>query len=187
VTLFASYVSIGIAMGKPSKTKRATEEPPKKSTKDKDPKGPKTQGKDPQRSSNLADVAAWNDAHHQERKDGPHGTGSTSSTSKATDLPPQSRSALATTTSSSSRLGETAMDKARKAAASIKLKAFIAATKWPSTALAEAAEAALAFSKPPPYTAEDAPPATLTTATSASPGSLRTGEFSGSTNWQHDP
>jgi hypothetical protein len=64
------------------------------------------------------------------------------------------------------------------------LKAVVAATKWPSTTLAEAAEAAPDFSKPLPYKAENAPPATLTTSPSAASGSPRTGEFSGSTNWQ---
>jgi hypothetical protein len=58
VTCIASHVSIGNAMGKPNKGKKPSKEPTKKSTKDKDPKGPKSQGKDPQRSSNLADVAA---------------------------------------------------------------------------------------------------------------------------------
>jgi hypothetical protein len=91
------------------------------------------------------------------------------STLKATDLPLPSRSASATTTSSSSGLGKTALDKARKAAASIKLNAVVAATKWPSTALGEATEAAPAFSKPPPYTAENAPPATLNTGSRSRP------------------
>jgi hypothetical protein len=164
MTKFASLVSIGTAMGKPNKGKKPSTETAKKSTKDKDPLGPKNQGKDL--------------AHHKECKDRPQGAGSTTSTAKATDLPPPSRSASATTTSSSSGLGETALDKARKAAASIKLKAVIATTKWPSSALAEAAPA---FSKPPTYTAENAPLDTL--APTATPGSSRTGEFSGSTKW----
>jgi hypothetical protein len=179
VTKSASLVSIGIAMGKPNKGKKPFKETEKKATKDKDPTGP-NQGKDPQRS-NLADVAAWNDAHHKECKDGPQGAGSATSAAKATDLLPPSRSASATTTLSSSGLGETALDKARKVAASIKLKAVVAATKWPSSALSEAAEAAPAFSKLPPFAPENAPPASL--ASMATSGPPRTDELSGSTNW----
>jgi hypothetical protein len=57
----------------------------------------------------------------------------------------------------------------------------VSAIKWPSSALAEATEAAPAFSKPPPFTAENAPLASLTPTVTS--GTLRTGELSGSTNW----